>query len=226
MLGQLLKKQVIKEIIVILLLTVAWNQLIYFGSRLISSSWHHYDMTGSFDESVPFVPWTVIIYFGCYLFWAYNYWLAASSRNPNRYRVFSAELIAKTVCFILFLVIPTTNVRPEVTAGGVSGFLMRLLYTVDPADNLFPSVHCLVSWFCWIGVRGRKDIPALYRHFSLVFAIAVCIATMTTKQHVLPDVISGVLLAEICYLITRSKKIRNAYSTIIYKLTPKEKTAS
>lgn len=40
---------------------------------------------------------------------------------------------------------------------------MRFVYAVDAADNLFPSIHCLVSWFCYIGLRGRRDIPVWYR---------------------------------------------------------------
>lgn len=45
---------------------------------------------------------------------------------------------------------------------------MRLLYWIDAADNLFPSIHCLVSWLCWIGVRRRRDIPYGYSFFHLL----------------------------------------------------------
>lgn len=207
------------EIIVILGFTVLWNQGAYNGGRLIASSWHHYDMTLEIDNMVPVVPWTIIIYFGCYLFWAYNYYLCAKQPDTDeRNRYFCADHIAKIVCFICFLAMPTTNVRPELTGNGVWEFILNFLYKIDAADNLFPSIHCLVSWFCWIGIRKRKDISAFYRYFSLLMAIAVCISTITTKQHVWLDVISGVLLAEVCYMIAAIRKVRGVYARFINAL--------
>ena len=66
--------------------------------------------------------------------------------------------------------------------------------------NLFPSIHCLVSWFCAIGLRGTR-VSTWYKVFSYAFAIAVCISTQLTKQHYIVDVFGGILLAEISLLI-------------------------
>lgn len=185
----------------ILLFTFLWNQSVYSGARLLAHSWHHYDMTTPLDQAIPFLPWTITIYFGCYLFWCINYYLCSVQPDSDRDRFFCADALAKGICFLFFLLIPTTNIRPEVTDTNIWGNLMKFLYQIDAADNLFPSIHCLVSWFCWIGVRKRKDIPALYRYFSLLAAAAVCISTITTRQHVLADVIGGVVIAEICYYL-------------------------
>lgn len=35
-----------------------------------------------------------------------------------------------------------------------------------------PSIHCLVSWFCYIGIRGRSNIPKAYRGFHAVNPVA------------------------------------------------------
>ena len=212
-------KNNLDEVIIILATTLAWNEAVYLGARQIAQSWHHYDMTTTIDRLIPFIPGTVSIYFGCYLFWCINYFLCAVQEKQARDRFFCADMLAKGICFCLFLLIPTTNIRPEVTGSTVWDTLMKLLYRIDAADNLFPSIHCLVSWFCWIGVRGRKDIPAVYRHFSLTVAVAVCLSTLTTKQHVLADVLSGVLLAELCYLFSGRTNIRFIYSSVISHLS-------
>lgn len=212
------EKQKRREAIFVLLLTLAWNQTVYNGARCIAGGWHHYDMTSALDLQVPFLPWTVTIYFGCYLLWALNYLLCALQSETERDRFFCADMIAKGICLVFFLLVPTTNVRPEVTGDGIWDILMRLLYQIDAADNLFPSIHCLVSWFCWIGVRKRKDIPAWYRWFSLGAAIAVCLVTLTTKQHVIADVIGGVVLAEISYFLAGFAKIRGIYAGILARL--------
>lgn len=204
----------------ILILTVAflWNEAVYLGARWIAKSWYHYDMTTSMDERIPFLPLTVSIYFGCYLFWVINYCFCAFQDKTARNRFFCADFFAKGICFILFLLIPTTNIRPEITDTSIWGFLMKFLYKIDSADNLFPSIHCLVSWLCWIGVRKNKSIPAIYRYFSLVAALAVCISTLTTRQHVIVDVISGVLLAEGSYFLASYTNISNMYSTVLFKI--------
>lgn len=204
-----------KERILVCLLALLWNEVVYLGARWIAHSWHHYDLTLSMDALVPFLPWTVSIYFGCYLFWAINYYLCAKQPEAERNRFFCADILAKSVCFLFFLVLPTTNVRPEITGNGLWDIGMKLLYSIDAADNLFPSIHCLNSWLCWVGVRKDKAVPLVYRWISFVLAVAVCITTLTTRQHVIADVISGVFLAEVCYCITGLEKVRNVYGSVI-----------
>ena len=63
--------------IVPLLLAVLWNSLAYNGARWIASGRYHYNIETVLDERIPFIPWTLVIYFGCYLFWGINYILIA-----------------------------------------------------------------------------------------------------------------------------------------------------
>lgn len=74
-------------------------------------------------------------------------------------------------------------------------------------------------WLCWVGIRKSKNIPLAYRYFSLIFAILVCISTLTTSQHVIADSISGILIAEFAYFVCAYPKMRKAYSAVISKLT-------
>lgn len=204
-----------KERILVCLLALLWNEVVYIGARWIARGFHHYDLTLSIDALVPFLPWTVSIYFGCYLFWAVNYYLCAKQADAERDRFFCADALAKSVCLLFFILLPTTNVRPEITGNELWDMGMKLLYSIDAADNLFPSIHCLNSWLCWVGVRKNKAVPFIYRWISFVLAVAVCITTLTTRQHVIADVISGVFLAEVCYCITGREKVRNVYGSMI-----------
>lgn len=172
-------------------------------------------MTTRIDLVVPFLPWTIIIYWGCYLFWGTNYCLCALQDRSERNRFFCADILSRCICLAFFLLLPTTNIRPEVTGITVWDDLMRLLYRVDAADNLFPSIHCLVSWLCWIGVRKRKDIPTIYRYISLIASLLVCISTLTTKQHVIVDVIGGIALAECSYMIAGIPRVHTMFSKIM-----------
>lgn len=173
-----------------------FNCLIYFGIQAVTQDWTHYDLTGSLDRRVPFVKEFVIIYLICYAFWAVNYILIGRQGKEWCFRFVAADMISRVICGIFFLLLPTTNVRPEIIGNGLCDHLMRWLYATDAPSNLFPSIHCLVSWFCYAGIRGRKNIPKGYRIFSCIFAVLVCISTQVTKQHYFIDLVAGIALAE------------------------------
>lgn len=195
------KKIVPGEMILPLLLAIVCNTLVYNGSRIVTSRMKHYDLSCWLDEKIPFLPWTITIYLGCYLFWAVNYVIASRQKKELAYRFLSADIFAKLICLFFFLLLPTTNVRPVIEGNTIFHTAMQFLYQIDAADNLFPSIHCLTSWFCYIAVRDNEKIPKWYRRVSLGIAVAICISTLTTKQHVLVDVAGGILLAEGSYYL-------------------------
>ena len=206
--------------IVPLLVTVLWNQMVYNGSHLIAGGWRHYDITMAWENKIPFQPWTILIYFGAFLFWIGLYIYCACQEKEKAHRLLCADFLGKVVCLACFLLFPTTNVRPEVAGGGLFAALMRFLYWVDAPVNLFPSIHCLVSWLCFIGVRRDKKRSLAFKLLVLAGAVAICLSTLTTKQHVFWDVVSGVGLAELTYWIAGFKPVRETYSKVAGKLTP------
>lgn len=103
------------------------------------------------------------------------------------------------------MLLPTHNVRPPLETGGFTGWAMRTIWLLDTPTNLFPSIHCFVSW---LGTRYIYECRSL-RHRGLtctlctVGSVLVFLATMFTKQHVFYDVIGGVAVAEIGWLVAR-----------------------
>lgn len=200
--------------IIPLLCCFGLNMVVYSGSMIICADWKHYDFTTALDQMVPLVPEWMYIYFGCYLFWVVNYIMVARIHKDELdefYRFVTTDMMSRIVCGIFFFLMPTTNIRPEVVGDTFADTLLRFLYSVDQPTNLFPSIHCLVSWMCYIGIRGNKKVPRWYRGFSCVFALLVVISTQTTKQHYIADAIAGLLIAE--GLFSLNKRI-NAYKYV------------
>lgn len=179
----------------------AWNMLIYSGTMVLCKDFYHHDFTTAFDKMVPLIPEFTSIYLICYLFWAANYILIARIGKEHMYRFLTGDFLSRLICGVFFIFLPTTLIRPEVTGTGFWDQVLKLVYTIDQSANLFPSIHCLVSWFCYIGIRKQKQIPRWYRAFSMIFAILVCVSTQVTKQHYIIDVFGGILLGELCYKI-------------------------
>ncbi len=197
-----------------LALTLLCNRLAYCGGRLLGQGRFHYDLTLPVDTQIPILPWTVSIYFGCFLFWILLYGRVSMLPREQSDRFFCANLLAKGIGFLFFVLLPTTNVRPVLPGTTIWDAIMRFLYRIDDADNLFPSFHCMIAWLCWVGVRRNRDVPVAWRASALVMAIAVCLSTLTTRQHVLADVFGGVLLGECCYALSGTKKLRRGYAAL------------
>lgn len=195
--------------------TLVANGIAYYGARVMTADRFHYDLTNRIEEQIPFLPWTILIYWGCYVFWIVNYAIGCRQEREKAFCFMSADILAKLVCLICFLAFPTTNVRPVVEGHSLWEELMRLLYQVDAADNLFPSIHCLTSWLCVIAVRGNEKVSKQYRAVSVLIALSICIATLTTKQHVIVDVIAGVLLAEGSYFVAKKSGFSKQYARIV-----------
>ena len=125
-----------------------FNTVVYTGARAIAGGWTHHNIETSIDRMIPFFAPSAAIYLGCYLFWAVNYILIARQGKEEVCRFFAGDFLSRVICLVFYLAFPTTNIRPEVAPDGFWNQVMLWVYSVDAADNLFPSIHCLVSWFC------------------------------------------------------------------------------
>ena len=59
------------------LLALAWNELVFYGGRYLARGLPQLDMALPLDERLPFLPWTGLLYTGCFVFWAVTYCLFA-----------------------------------------------------------------------------------------------------------------------------------------------------
>lgn len=195
------------RVFILPLAALFWNQLLYQGAAKLAASRFHYDFSLPLDHKIPLIPWTITIYFGCYVLWVSHYIWMAWRDDQTATQFYTADFLSKLLSLAFFLFLPTVMDRPEVTGPDFWSDAIRFLYHVDKPFNLFPSLHCSISWLCWISVRKDDHSPSWYRWLTLAVTVAVCASTLTTRQHVLVDVAGGILTAEICWTITRAKTV-------------------
>ena len=162
----------------------------------------------AFDRAVPLLPVFVWIYILAFPFWAAGYMLVAKRGREQFYRFVATDLTIHLICFLIFVLIPTTNIRPEISGNTLSEKVLLLVYSLDGGSNpsnLFPSIHCYVSWMCWRGIVGSREIPVWYQRFSLVFAVLIIISTQVLKQHYIVDAIVALLLVEFFWRFYQKK---------------------
>lgn len=189
-----------------LVLLVIINLIVYEGTQFLMLHAKHWDLALPLDARIPFRPAWIVIYILAYLQWVVGYVLIARESREHCYRVLAGEIIAKFICMLFFIVLPTRIERPVVEGSGVFAALTRLIFASDLPGNLFPSIHCLESWICFRGAIGMKRVPRWYAPAMLAFTLMVFASTVLVKQHVLVDIPAGVLVAELGLLL--SDKLR------------------
>lgn len=200
-----------------LVFTLALQGLVYFGSKLLMAGAYHHNLETAWDLAIPFLPWTVSIYVGTFLYWAISFLLILRSGTENAFRFLCAHCMSLLIALVFFLLLPTTNTRPQIEGGGLWNFGMRLIYALDTPDNLFPSLHCELSWLCFLGLKKVENVPTGGKRFALIFSLLIFVSTLTTKQHILLDVFGGWLIAEISFRLCGSKKVTAPFYKVFHR---------
>ena len=152
------------------------------------------------DRVVPLLPWTAWIYASYPLLFSLVFVLERDSVRLSRFMY--AVLGVNFVSELIFVLLPTTLdrtgfvVRPTVEEGGAS--LLAWIQHIDTPFNCLPSLH--VSAACLAGIVAFKG-GWLGGRWYLAWGLAISLSTLTTKQHLFADVISGAVLAVVAYWI-------------------------
>lgn len=187
------------------------NMIAYYGARLFTAGAARIDMALPLDGRIPFCPAFIVFYILAYAQWFFGFICIARESRETCFRVLGGEMLAKLICLILFIALPTEMIRPDARGEGVWLWLVRLIYRTDAPVNLFPSIHCLDSWICFRGAVGLKRTPRWYAPSMLVMTLLVLASTVLVKQHVLADIPAGILAAEVGLFLSRRLRLDRAF---------------
>ncbi len=166
------------------------NQLPLNHERAIVWEW-------AADSYIPLLPIFVIPYFYWYVQIIISLvWFLFSRRHPDMIRRYvTAIAVSAVAANLVFILLPTHVPRPDIAGSDLFSRTLRLLYQIDEPYNFFPSLHvaftCIAGWF-W-----HKAGPARlsFRLLNWTSCLLIVLATVFTKQHYLPDIPGGLILA-------------------------------
>lgn len=127
---------------------VALHMSAYYVPKLLFPGRECATLATAVDGWIPFVPLFSLFYVMAFVQWVFFYLLLAREEETVMRRYFTAALISKLACIVLFCALPTTIARPEPQGRDLFSFICRVVYHFDTPTNLFPSMHCLESWLC------------------------------------------------------------------------------
>jgi len=107
-----------------------------------------------------------------------------------------------TFCLFVYLLAPNgLNLRQEITSQNFCAQIVRFLRSVDPPNNVCPSIHVFNS----IAINTVIQHSNAFKHKKLVhvgsyiLALAICMSTFFLKQHSVVDVFWACVLGLILY---------------------------
>jgi len=145
------------------------------------------------DDAIPFLPATAWLYLP---FYAAIFAIALAAFQSRAY--FNRALLGFGIILIVGLfchrfitaVYPRPILHPPYP--DVSYAFMAWVQQVDPPGNVFPSLH--VAHTSALALILHRENRRLGR-VVIVMAALLALSTLTTKQHFVADVVSGLLLA-------------------------------
>ena len=182
-----------KYVIIFQIILLCVQTGLYFGIQKFEGPAH--DVSCKLDKRIPYWPYSVFIYvlwfpliaiFPLCVYWHDQiiYWVYISA--------ISTDILISIIVYVIY---PSSFERPD-PPNGLIGIVMNIVYKCDyKGKNCMPSMHCsmcfiiiFVSYMCW-----EYNI-LLYSGF-ITLSILIVLSTVLTKQHVIIDVITGLLAA-------------------------------
>ncbi len=186
---------------------LSFQLLAYYATRLLL--WHGplRDLSIPLDAAIPFRPAWITVYALAYVTWLVNGLWIVSWEKEHAYRFAAAFAMSMVITAVIFVTFPVTMQRPQVVGDGLFEQLMRLLYRIDEPINLCPSLHVMVSYFCFRGTLGCRNILTWYKAASLAFLVLVCLSILFVKQHVFVDIPAALAVGELCVQLARALRL-------------------
>ncbi|MBB6671841.1 phosphatase PAP2 family protein [Cohnella nanjingensis] len=158
---------------------------------------HVYSLVTDLDRLTPFVPSFIIPYVLWYPFKAAVLIGLAFKDRAVYYRTLLALCGGLVLAYIVYALFQTTVPRPEaLDEKGVLNRMIWFVYSHDEPFNCFPSIHVLTSYLM---LRGARVFGRTIRWAATIMSILIIASTVLIKQHVLADVVGGILAGELLF---------------------------
>lgn len=215
-----------KEMIEMLKRIPVWGWItgaVYFGAQygmyrlgnwlsvlLGTVSWAIEPKIPFLDNLFPIIPVFALPYLFSYVFWLMAPAVVSVTKKRNFVNYICGLSLAYVIGFLIFVFLPTYMDRVReglidyMNKPGIFNWMLNIIYAADgmeKAFNLFPSYHCLISAYCYLGVRKQPEVPKSYRIYSFIMFILIVLSTLYTKQHYIADCIGGIAIALGCYAL-------------------------
>lgn len=154
------------------------------------------------DKYIPTIPIFVIPYlFAAFIYTLFPLFLYFNLGWDETKPFLITSVIANMIAFSVYYFWNTSVIREPIVGNGILTDILRWIHMNDRPSAAFPSGHVYMSvvtgYFCWIFFPASKP-------YVLTIVPLVLIATVVLKQHYLPDILGGLVVAIVAILLARN----------------------
>ena len=181
--------------------------------------WSAFNPAISLDENIPFIAWMIIPYSTLYLYYPLGAILAPRNDSGRREMMvlYQTIFLVSWIIFLFFIFLPTEihlreQIPPPTRAGeGDWGWAFGgMLHNTDKPWNAWPSLHIVQSLlivltvdFWWLKKLqldpGFRNTRSIARTVMWAGWILLSVSILTTKQHFVWDLVTGIFVALITW---------------------------
>lgn len=199
-----LKRKEKLYILLIIVATICAQLIVYaigdfFGYRA------HLLTPGFIDNMISLK--TIFIY--PYIFWYVMLILVPYVIGLKDEKQFKKYILSIFVCEVIalsiFIIYPTIIERSEFIIRTFSDKLLSYSYAISTPTKSAPSLHVALSMLFILGTITSRELKLPYKIFVILVSVLIMISTMFVKQHYFVDVLSGIGVGIISWLIINIK---------------------
>lgn len=195
-------KRDLKLCIILIVFILGLQVSLYFITKNFNSSFHL--IGSSLDDKIPFIKYFIYVYDSWYPFLAFVWVLLFYFDRDKCINFIVAGLLSIIIGNFIFLIYPTTVLRPDIVVNDFTSLVVSITYNADVPVNCMPSMHCIFCFipiFCLINskIKNRYKVPIC------IYFVLIIFSTLFVKQHVIIDVISAFIISGCCYLVSKLK---------------------
>lgn len=161
------------------------------------------------DAMIPLLPWTLVVYLSDYVFILLV--LLSLKQAEDFSAAFYRMIFGIVMSFAIFLIAPTLYPRPLLPQDPFWSEIFLYLHFLDEPTNCLPSLHVSITLIAAASLRSPSKPATLG---AWIWALAICLSTLTTKQHYVWDVLGGALVTWAAFGLVARVRLRGAENTL------------
>lgn len=165
-----------------------------YSNRLAAQSGVTDSLVFSWEQNIPFLPWTIFPYWSIDLFYGLSFLCCRTRQAVDRHAL--RLLTAQLICVTAFLVFPLHFSFGRPPTEGVFGAMFDALMGFDQPYNQAPSLHIALLVIIW--VRFADALPTRWRPLVHAWSALIAVSVLTTFQHHFIDVPTGAAVGLFC----------------------------
>ena len=157
------------------------------------------------DDMIPFCEWFMIPYLLWFPYMGLVVTFSVFDGRSNFFKGAAYLFIGMSLCLLICTIWPNgQDLRiEEFSRDNIMTRMIATLYSTDTNTNVFPSIHTYNSVVAFVMVchsnKLKGNIPV--KVISFILSLSIILSTVFLKQHSVLDVIGGIGLAAILYVI-------------------------